>query len=104
MGASVRCDDPSGRQARGVLPPRSDIGVSGLKALTRFVDTAIPAFLLLTLMGAEQNSESVPELQRLASILSEWQDGDGARPDASSVNRLFKAVTRLRSQGRPADS
>ena len=104
MGASVHCDDPSGRNVKGALQPRGDIGVSGLKALTRFVDTAVPAFLLLTLMAAEQNSESVPELQRLASILSEWPDGDGARPDASSVNRLFNAVTKLRTQDRPADS
>ena len=103
MGASVQCDEPGGREFRSTTP-RPESGVSGLKALTRFVDTAVPAFLLLTLMAGEQNSESTPDLQRLATILSEWQDGDGTRPDASSVNRLFNAVTRMKAQVQTPDS
>ena len=60
-------------------------------------------------MASEHNSEIVPDLQRLATMLSEWQDlvgvgPDGADPTPSAVSRLYRAVNTLRSQAGPADA
>ncbi len=102
MGAPIRSKEFAGP----VLPDRigrTGRGSSGLQALTSFVDTAVPALLLLTLMAAEQNSESVPDLKRLASMLSEWQDLVGVDPEGpdatpTAVSRLYRAVNSLKSQ------
>ncbi len=102
MGAPIRSGEFTGR-----IPPQ-DAGSprtanSGLQALSSFVDTAVPALLLLTLMATEQNSETVPDLKRLATMLNEWQDvvgPEGAPP--SAVSRLYQAVNNLKAQsGRP---
>ena len=75
--------------------------VGGVKGLTRFVDTAVPALLLLTLMAGEQNSETTPDLKQLASMLSELQEAaeeGGKGPDSGAVGRLFRAVMDLKGQ------
>ena len=109
MGAATRSDEFVGASSSRPIG-REPLSSSGLKALTNFVDTAVPALLLLTLMASEQNSETVPDLKRLAAMLSEWQDlagigPDGSDPTPSAVSRLYRAVNSLKSQtGRPGDA
>ena len=108
MGAPIRSSHIVGVAGKPIDKSRTN--ASGLQALTSFVDTAVPALLLLTLMAAEQNSETVPDLKRLATMLSEWQDlvdvGPGG-PDSTptAVSRLYRAVNSLKSQvGRLGDA
>ena len=101
MGTPVRSNEFVGHVPSPV--ERGKLNGSGLQALTSFVDTAVPALLLLTLMAAEQNSDTVPDLKRLATMLSEWQDLVGVEPDGpdptpSAVSRLYRAVNSLKSQ------
>ncbi len=107
MGATIR-SKPFVTAVSTVGNGRARAG-SGLQALTSFVDTAVPALLLLTLMAAEQNSDSVPDLQRLASMLSEWQDLVGVGPDGpdattSAVGRLYRAVNSLKARAALGDA
>ncbi len=114
MGTPIRSRAFVGPGAAGAVGSdaigRGRLSASGLQALTNFVDTAVPALLLLTLMAAEQNSETVPDLKRLATMLSEWQDlvgvdPEGPDPTPSAVSRLYRAVNSLKSQtGRIGDA
>ena len=108
MGMTVRPENSS-----GVLPPvvkqpvvkrpvaNPDVSTPRLQALTSFVDTAVPALLLLTLMAGEQ-SETGPDLKRLAGMLSQLQDGTAAGagdgPDPTAIGRLYRAVVSLKAQ------
>ncbi len=97
MGMTVRPE-----KFGGIVPlaVNRDANAPKLRALTSFVDTAVPALLLLTLMAGEQ-SETAPDLKRLASILSELQDGTGAErsdgPDPTAIGRLYRAVMSLKA-------